>query len=537
MKQRKRIAAFVLAAAMVFSTLPLNVLAVEPPTVAGGLCEHHPEHTTDCGYTEGTEGTPCNHEHNEDCYTLVAECVHEHTEDCYPAESVSDNTDAQSDAEEQEPTACTHECSEESGCITEALGCHHEHDSECGYTEEVPGTPCTFVCEICNPQDGGAQEQCSCITLCTEGNTNLDCPVCGAENADLSQCKGKEADEQVKAVQEQVDALPTAEEVEAMTAEEQQAAYKKLQAAYAAYNALPEEQKAKITDAENLEHCVLNRQDGAITVTDDRGTVFLPSAAISVLLLGPGTKVTHRAMELIGDSGVSVLWVGEHGVRYYAGGRALTHRANLLIRQAELVSNVRLRLGVVRQMYSMRFPNEDVSRLTLQQLRGREGARIRAVYRQCSKKWNIPWNGRNYDPENFSGGDPVNQALSAGHACLYGAAHAVIQALGCSPGLGFVHTGHECSFVYDIADLYKADITIPLAFELASTVEKEDIASVMRRNTRDAMKKYHLMERMVRDIQTLFAADDVSCELQNAVYLWDDKQGCVENGRSYSAKE
>ena len=278
MKQRKRIAAFVLAAAMVFSTLPLNVLAVEPPTVAGGLCEHHPEHTTDCGYTEGTEGTPCNHEHNEDCYTLVAECVHEHTEDCYPAESVSDNTDAQSDAEEQEPTACTHECSEESGCITEALDCHHEHDSECGYTEEVPGTPCTFVCEICNPQDGGAQEQCSCITLCTEGNTNLDCPVCGAENADLSQCKGKEADEQVKAVPEQVDALPTAEEVEAMTAEEQQAAYKKLQAAYAAYNALTEEQKAKITGAEKLDNLIAffagktNALINSVTYLDENGS-------------------------------------------------------------------------------------------------------------------------------------------------------------------------------------------------------------------------------------------------------------------------
>ena len=245
-----------MVAAMVFSTLPLNVLAVETPTVAAGLCEHHPEHTADCGYTEGTEGTPCNHEHNEDCYTLVTECVHEHTEDCYPAESVSDNTDAQSDEEEREPTACTHECSEESGCITEALDCHHEHDSECGYTEEVPGTPCTFVCEICNPQDGGAQEQCSCITLCTEGNTNLDCPVCGAENADLSQCKGKEADEQVKAVQEQVDTLPTAEEVESMTAEEQQAVYEKLQAAYAAYNALTEEQKAKITGAEKLDNLI-----------------------------------------------------------------------------------------------------------------------------------------------------------------------------------------------------------------------------------------------------------------------------------------
>lgn len=208
----------------------------------------------------------------------MTECVHEHIEDCYPAESVSDNTDAQSDAEEREPTACTHECSEESGCITETLDCHHEHDSECGYTEEVPGTPCTFVCEICNPQDGGAQEQCSCITLCTEGNTNLDCPVCGAENADLSQCKGKEADEQVKAVQEQVDALPTAEEVEVMTAEEQQAVYEKLQAVYAAYNTLTEEQKAKITGAEKLDNLIAffagktNALINSVTYLDENGS-------------------------------------------------------------------------------------------------------------------------------------------------------------------------------------------------------------------------------------------------------------------------
>lgn len=286
-----------------------------------------------------------------------------------------------------------------------------------------------------------------------------------------------------------------------------------------------------------LEHCVLNRQDSAITVTDDRGSIFVPAAAISVLLLGPGTKVTHRAMELIGDAGVSVLWVGEHGVRYYAGGRALTHRAELLIRQAELVSNTRLRLGVVRQMYSMRFPDEDVSKLTLQQLRGREGARIRSVYRQSAKKWNVEWNGRTYDPDGFSDGDPVNQALSAGHACLYGAAHAVIQALGCSPGLGFVHTGHECSFVYDIADLYKAEITIPLAFELAATADKEVIASAMRRRTRDAMVQYHLMERIVRDIRALFARETERAEFDDTVYLWDDRQGQVENGRSYGIGE
>ena len=286
-----------------------------------------------------------------------------------------------------------------------------------------------------------------------------------------------------------------------------------------------------------LERCVLNRQDSAITVTDDDGTVFVPAAAISVLLLGPGTKVTHRAMELIGDAGVSVLWVGEHGVRYYAGGRALTHRSELLLRQAELVSNTRLRLGVVRRMYAMRFPGEDVSKLTLQQLRGREGARIRSVYRRCAKQWSVPWSGREYDPDDFAGGDPVNQALSAGHACLYGAAHAVIQALGCSPGLGFVHTGHECSFVYDVADLYKADITIPLAFELAASEAADSIGSVMRRRTRDAMVQYHLMERMVRDIRSLLLCGDGEADGGNAVYLWDDKRGRVENGRSYGAED
>lgn len=223
-------------------------------------------------------------------------------------------------------------------------------------------------------------------------------------------------------------------------------------------------------------------------------------------------------------------------MRYYAGGRALTHKAGLLIRQAALVSNTRLRLGVVRQMYSMRFPGEDVSSLTLQQLRGREGARIRSVYRHAAKKWNVPWSGRTYDPENFDGGDAVNQALSAGHACLYGAAHAVIQALGCSPGLGFVHTGHECSFVYDIADLYKADITIPLAFELAATVDSKNIGSEMRRRTRDAMVQHHLMEQMVRDIRTLLSDSGELSEEDNAVYLWDDRCGQVANGRLYGAE-
>jgi CRISPR-associated protein Cas1 len=228
-----------------------------------------------------------------------------------------------------------------------------------------------------------------------------------------------------------------------------------------------------------VEHCLLNRQDGAITVTDARGTVHVPAAMLSVLLMGPGTNVSHRAMELIGNAGTSVIWVGEHGVRYYAHGHPLTHSARLLIRQAELVSNVRTRVAVARQMYKLRFPSEDVSSLTMQQLRGREGSRIRSAYRKASQKTGVPWNGRVYDPNNYGGGDAVNMALSAANACLYGVVHSVIVALGCSPGLGFVHTGHERSFVYDIADLYKAEITIPIAFEIAAK-QPEDIGSSTR---------------------------------------------------------
>lgn len=216
-----------------------------------------------------------------------------------------------------------------------------------------------------------------------------------------------------------------------------------------------------------FEHCKLNRIDGAITVTDDQGVIHIP-AAISVLLPGPGSTVSHAAMELIGDAGVCVAWVGEHGVRYYAGGRPLTHRSGLLLKQAELVTNQRKHLAVVRKMYEMRFPGEDVSHLTLQQLRGREGSRVRGIYKTQAEKWGVPWNGREYDPEDFTSSDLVNQALSAAHACLYGLAHAVIVGMGLSPGLGFVHVGHERSLVYDIADLYKADLSIPIAFEIAS---------------------------------------------------------------------
>lgn len=288
-----------------------------------------------------------------------------------------------------------------------------------------------------------------------------------------------------------------------------------------------------------LERCLISRQDNAITVTDLRGTVHVPAAALSVILLGPGTNISHRAIELIGDTGASVLWVGEHGVRYYAHGRPLTHSAHLLIAQAALVSNTRSHLAVARRMYAMRFTDEDVSHLTMQQLRGREGARVRAVYRRISKETGVPWNGREYDPNDFNASDPINMALSAAHACLYGVAHSVITALGCAPGLGFVHTGHERSFVYDIADLYKAIITIPMAFQVAAK-EPEDIGAVTRRAVRDVIADGRILERIVKDIRELLLGTAADGSQQNVtdietevVQLWDDKKGFVKNAVSY----
>lgn len=284
-----------------------------------------------------------------------------------------------------------------------------------------------------------------------------------------------------------------------------------------------------------LERCQLSRQDSAITVLDEEGIIHIPAAAISVLLLGPGTTVTHRAMELIGDAGVSVVWVGERGVRYYAGGRPLTHRAGLLIRQAALVSDKKQHLRVVRKMYQLRFPGEDISQLTLPQLRGREGARVREVYRRASEEWGVEWNGRVYDPEDFSAGDAVNQALSAGHVCLYGLAHAVIAAIGCAPGLGFVHVGHEKSFVYDVADLYKAEVTIPIAFEIAAE-QPEDLPAVVRRRVRDAMVEQHILERMVHDIKYLLSDGEALSEDGNEVRLWNNQREAVANGISYGKR-
>lgn len=281
-----------------------------------------------------------------------------------------------------------------------------------------------------------------------------------------------------------------------------------------------------------LEHCVIHRDSNAITATDEQGVIHLPAAAISNLLLGPGTSITHQAITLLADSGTTVSWVGEKAVRFYAQGLPQARSTRFLETQARLVSNRKTRLAVARKMYAMRFPREDISKLTMQQLRGREGARVRASYKLNAEKFNIPWSQRQYSPTDWASGDSVNRFLSSGNACLYGTVHAAVVALGCSPGLGFVHTGHARAFVYDIADLYKAKLTIPLAFEVASQYPN-DSGTRIRHALRDRMYEERLLEKIVHDVKYLFFSDnEIEYIEEGSLALWDETK-VVPAGISY----
>ncbi|MFF7192623.1 type I-E CRISPR-associated endonuclease Cas1e [Streptomyces sp. NPDC008079] len=288
-----------------------------------------------------------------------------------------------------------------------------------------------------------------------------------------------------------------------------------------------------------LERCVVHRDDNAITAESADGVTHIPSATIGTLLLGPGTRITHQAMSVLGDCGAGVVWVGEHGVRFYAGGRALTRSSGLVEAQALAWANPRRRLDVARAMYRLRFPDEDPAGKTRQELLGMEGRRLRQCYRAESERTGVPWRRREYNRDDFAAGDPPNQGVTAAAQCMYGIAHAVVAALGCSPGLGFVHPGHERSFVLDIADLYKTSVGIPAAFDAAAE-GPEDVASRTRRAVRDRVNRTRLLERCVQDIKDLLGYDAVREDSDTAagdrVSLQSDHGVEVESGRNYDSE-
>lgn len=247
----------------------------------------------------------------------------------------------------------------------------------------------------------------------------------------------------------------------------------------------------------------VERADYAIELRDKAGRVPVPIAALSSLMLGPGSTITHAAVLALAESGCSVVWCGENATRFYACGLGETRRAHHLEAQAIAWASKRKHAAVVRKLYLMRFDEELSDDLTLEQIRGKEGVRVREAYAELSRSTGVPWNGRAYRQGDWSAADPINRALSAANACLYGLCHGAIVATGFSPGLGFVHVGKLLSFVYDIADLYKVDVTIPAAFR-AVRAGATNVEGRVRRMCRETFYEEKLIERIVPDLQRLF---------------------------------
>jgi CRISP-associated protein Cas1 len=283
----------------------------------------------------------------------------------------------------------------------------------------------------------------------------------------------------------------------------------------------------KLTDSLSYlyaEHCLVEKRQQAIELFDQDGATLVPTAALTVLLLGPGTRITHAAVKTLADSGCSIVWVGEEGTRCYAHGGGETRKGYHLLHQARLASDPQLRLEVCKRMYRMRFDEVLDSALTIQQLRGMEGARVRTAYAQLSIRHNVPWHGRSYDRKSWGNSDPINRAISAANALMNGLCHAAIVSGGYSPGLGFIHTGKQLSFVYDVADLYKVDITIPMAFRIAGE-SPQRVESRVREACRQAFREGKLLQRILPDIEHLL---EIPTEVLDAGAEADSDPGLPE---------
>jgi CRISPR-associated protein Cas1 len=256
-----------------------------------------------------------------------------------------------------------------------------------------------------------------------------------------------------------------------------------------------------------LDFGTLEQTASGLVFSNKSALTNLPINQLSLVMLGPGTTVTHSAVKALARNNCLLAWTAEEGMKFYAHSTGGTYSSRRMIQQARLVSDEKLRLGVAQRMFKKRFPDIDLEPMTLEQLRGLEGQRVRATYVEQSAKHGIDWKGRNYDQDDWFDASPANRALSAANSCLYGVCHAAIVSAGFSAALGFIHTGKMLSFVYDVADLYKTELTVPLAFRLAAA-ETEGIERKVRRACRSAFHSFGLMERLLPDIAEVLGVSD-----------------------------
>lgn len=249
--------------------------------------------------------------------------------------------------------------------------------------------------------------------------------------------------------------------------------------------------------------------DGAFVVVDQNGVrTHIPVGSVACIMLETGTRVSHAAAALASRVGTLLVWVGEAGVRLYASGQPGGARSDKLLYQAKLALDDTLRLKVVRKMYEVRFGEPAPQRRSVEQLRGIEGARVREMYKLIAKRYGVKWNLRRYDPDNWDSADIPNKCLSAATACLYGITEAAVLAAGYAPAIGFIHTGKPLSFVYDIADLFKFDTVVPVAFRIAAKQSK-DADRQVRLACRDMFRESRLLDRIIPAIEEILAAGEI----------------------------
>ncbi|MBI3794489.1 MAG: type I-E CRISPR-associated endonuclease Cas1 [Nitrospinae bacterium] len=290
-----------------------------------------------------------------------------------------------------------------------------------------------------------------------------------------------------------------------------------------------------------VEHCKIDQEAKAVAIHDADGKIPVPCANLALLMLGPGVSISHAAVTTLADNGCLVAWCGEEGVRFYAMGLGETRGALNLLHQARMWGNKKRHLQVVRNLYQLRFAQELDPALSLRQIRGMEGNRVREIYATAANETGVKWDGRNYKRDDWKNADPVNRALSTANSCLYGICHAAIVSAGFPPALGFVHTGKMLSFVYDVADLYKTEITIPLAFR---AVAEGDVGMEkrVRKACRDLFASTRLLERIIPDIQTTLEVPAKGAPREGEKFdedgsapgsLWDPEDLEVEGGKLY----
>jgi len=250
-----------------------------------------------------------------------------------------------------------------------------------------------------------------------------------------------------------------------------------------------------------LERGRLEIDDSSIKWIDSDGNVVpLPVATLNALLLGPGTSITHEAVKIAAAANCSVCWVGEDSLLFYAAGHLPTADTRNLRHQLEQAADADASLAVARRMFARRFPDADLEGKNLKEMMGMEGHRVRSLYQQKAEQYQVGWKGRQFTPGKFELSDLTNQVLTSCNAALYGILCSAVHSMGYSPHIGFIHSGSPLPFIYDLADLYKEELCIDLAFaltrELAGRYNKHKVSAAFR----ERVIAMDLLARVAEDI-------------------------------------